>query len=1007
MQVRRRVWIAIAIACVGATFYEIPNGRLIWQYALSGRSKHAAPGKRKAAPVVSDEVIATDPEVGDILRYCLGDPNDQELGDLVAQYPENEFFLAQLAERLLDMHGVDRQAALTVADELMTLSPKNAHYRYLKGWILLKPPRDAGDEQEALEQFELGNRLPDFYLPFSKYQDRLDRLCEMSNIGLLDKRKAQPSETGIYFDLSAFLSRLQGPYATIGPETLADLSAAGVAMGQRVIDNGETFGQLEHGGFLLQSAERIRLRAVHLSPEQAWQSRLHLGQALALNEVLQRWYDELLTSGVALMKTGLVAIIPLILTLQLPMMWLFLVVVNLLRGRTDAGPVGVKAFVLFVLGLVALSCLLVLVAFLNKLLPGSSLASVMFVAGPVLVVGPLWLLAHVRPLCNRLLRLRFAQMVMLLFVATGLIRLLWTVPVVPTVLSWVTLLLVGTIAVHSTEHRIIALDALRQFFAKRGQIVVTRTKLLRLTSAVLLICWLVILVGVHLSAGKWQRLETMLTHPLALYGPLPQATQETYHRMIPGEQGTEDYGGQSDTDAAVPEYLHLATRADVEAFLARRQAEGKPPKDITLLRLAMRGGRDIRPVLLAAMEDPNDSEVLLRRARWGDSAVKEQLVTRFEEQFAQLGEPYTQMRQDPNCFQGLLLRVGWGDERAKVALEQRFAAQVTRLFNTPRPEQDRDRLRFELRELVTIHETLANSGAHARARRLARRDQKQADVLERLLANADMLDLEPSAGPAEVASERLESLLDMAAALAFVSEPQEAKARFQWLLAPLAERRRQDRDQFPRPQRGMFSPEGFASCLLYRALKGVPPSEATELLMEYVRAAQPSELFEEQEFPDILARADGRALAEWVLQQVAESPPSEDVSDIPVGRIVNISEKFPTHREDASHKYLEPAFAHLSIASIPLLLEHLTSGHDTLRAFIVWRLTSLGYDWPLEQVRGLLTNANWKVRLNALFACDPEQFGTALADENGIMRAVARLLADTQAHIDPGNEGRH
>jgi len=1065
------VCIAFAVACVGATLYEIPNGRLIWRCALSGRSSNSALGKDNVASAVSDKVIATDPETGDILTYCLGDPNDQDLGDLVARHPRNEFFLAQLAERLLDVNCIDRQAALTLADELVAISPENAHYRYLKGWILLKPPRDLGREQKALEQFELGNSLSQFYLPYSRYKERVDRLCDRADISLLDRNKAHPSETGMYFDLAVFISRSQGPYATLGSDALRDLSVPVVEIGKRLINNGQTFGQFEHGMFLLRLTEAARLRKLSLPPQQAWQSRLHLGQAMALNEMLQGWYLEAFTSGVAIMKKGLVAVVPLALGLQLPFMWLFMVIVNLLRGRADLAPVGIKAYVLFILGLVSFHGLLVLVALLNKLLPGSSLASIVFMAGPMFVGGVLWLLAHVRPVdhtrfrrgrlwaavvCGLLwalglavlaidaiannppdglkhwlvlagvvlgwsalwtifwavaayrqhvfravpydgiLRMRIVQTTMLLLMATGIITLVWAVPVVPTVLSFVTLLLVGTIAVHSTEHRIIFWDALRRFFAKRGRMVVTRTKLAHLISAVLLVCWLAILVGVHLSADKWQRLETMRTDPLALYGPLPQATQETYERMVLASQPEKTHYRPWDQDAGVPEHIHLAAPADVTAFLAKRQTEGRPLSDTRLLRLAVQGGRDIRPVVLGALNEPNTLEALLKRAEWGDSEVKEQLVAHFEREFTELGEPYTQIRQDPNCLQGLIMKARWGNEDAKSELERRFAVQMTRLVNAPAQVENRDRLRSALGELVTINEALISLSKHGHIGRFMRRNHERSDLLERLLIDADMLDVEPSAQPSDVTAEQLELLLDIAEALTFISEPQEAKARFQWLMAPLLERQRQDHDLRGRSRPRSSLSIGFATCLFYRAMKGVPQPETAALLKEYVKRSQVSDPFEETEFLDILGRAGDRALAEWVLQKVAASPPSKEVRDIPVGRIINIAEDFETHREDTSYEYLEAAFAHLTTESMPLLLAHLDSDNEQLRAFVVWRLTSLEHDWPKEQVHTLLADSNWKIRLNTLFACDPEDLATAITDNNSIVRAVAHILINTQ-----------
>ncbi len=1071
MRFRKPAFVVFVIACVGATLCEIPNGWLVWRNSRDFRKKHTASGPKNVTVALPDEVAATDPEAGNILTYCLGDPNDEDLAKLVMRYPRNEFFLAQLAERLLDVNCVDRQAPLTLTDKLVTMSPENAHYRYLKGWILLKPPRDAGCEQKAREQFELGNGLPQFYLPFSRYKERVDRLCDGADMSFVERNKAWPSQTGIYFDLATFITRSQRPYATFEPETFDALTAPIIEIGKRVIANGQTFSEFEHGMFLLQFTETARLRQLNLSSEQAWQSRLHLSQSIAINAVLQRWYLEAFTSGVAIAKKGLVVAVPLALGLQLPFIWLFMIIVNLLRGRAHRSSVSVRAYALFTLGLVGSPCLLILVAFANKRLPGSFLASVICLSGPIIVGVLLWLLAHLPPLDHRrfrrgrrwttvvfggllglaivllamdaiwndrpegirdwlrlagavlgcsglgatmwavaayrqhvfraipydgILRSRFVQTIMLLSMATGIITVTGNVPIVPTVLSFVTVLLAGTIAVHCTEHRIILCDILPRFFAKQGQSVLTRTKLAHLTLTTLLVFWLTILVGVHLSAGKWRRLETMRTDPLALYGPLPQATPDIYERMILASEPKDSGHRPWDQDADVPERIHLATPTDVTAFLAKRQTEGRPLSDSRLLRLAGQGGYDIRPAALSALKEPHALEALLRRAAWGDAEVKEQLVAHFERQFSELGEPYAQIHQDPNCLASLVMKAGWGDEAAKTELDRRFTLKMTKLLEAPQRMADRERLRTELSGLVTINETLINLSRHGHIGRSMRKNRERSNLLDRLLAGADMLDLEPAAEPSDVPSELLESLFDIAGALALVSEPPEAKIHLQSLMAPLLERQRQDRDRFRRSRRKNPAWGTSPSWSFYRALRGMPPSHAGALLKEYLGKSQLADPFEDTNFLDVFGRARDRALAEWVLQTVAESAPSKTVYDAPVGRIINMSKDVRTYRQDISHKYLEAAFPHLSSESTPLLLQYLDSGSQSLRAFAVWRLTTLGYDWSNEQVRPLLADSNWKVRFNALFAHDANGLERASTDDNHMVRAVARILMDVQ-----------
>ncbi len=617
--------------------------------------------------------------------------------------------------------------------------------------------------------------------------------------------------------------------------------------------------------------------------------------------------------------------------------------------------------------------------------------------GSLLIFSLLWLKTVPG---HRILRSRVVQIGLVLLVASGLIRMLWNVPVVPAVLGAITLLLVGLTATHTTEHRIIAIDGSRRFFAKEGPGVLTRTRLLRLMSGVLLVFWAVVLVGIDLSAAKWQRLEVLLTDPLTLYGPIPQATAETYERMILDSDPVGSNRGEAETIVGVPEEMHLAAPEDVAAFLSGRPAEDQTIDDDALLRLAVRGGRDIRPAVLGAMDDPNAPPVLLWRAQWGDASVRAPLVAAFEKEFAELGGPYAEARREPNGLQSLLVRARQQDEEARRELEARFIAEAKLLtLNAERmAEEDRDRLRSRLRELVTIHETLIDPGIA----RLMRKELQRAEALERLLRQADMLDVEPFAPPPDTETWQLDSLLDLAEALAFVSEPQEAYGYFHSLIAPLAEDRQRNRDS-DGSRRHQIAYGGVAPVLLYRAMKGLPRAQAAAVLKEYVRASQLDDPFDEQEFVDVLRRAGDRALAEWMIQKVAESPPSREVIDVPAGRLIPTREDLEVSREDASCEYLEAVYPHLAAESIPFLREYLDSEHAALRAFVVWRLTTLGYDWSQEQLDRLRKDKHWRVRLNALFAHDPADLDQALTDPNAIVRALAQLLIEPQPDAETTN----
>ncbi len=240
-----------------------------------------------------------------------------------------------------------------------------------------------------------------------------------------------------------------------------------------------------------------------------------------------------------------------------------------------------------------------------------------------------------------------------------------------------------------------------------------------------------------------------------------------------------------------------------------------------------------------------------------------------------------------------------------------------------------------------------------------------------------------------------------------MSDPQEAVARFSRvmdLVAPAQDdRNRPGLKQSAGTLLEVWAGE-YRECLFYRTLTGVPPPHVTALLKDYMQRRQLPHPFDETEFLDVFCRAGDRELAEWIFRKVAESPPIkvsyEYLDDIPIGRPVHISEvqklKRKAKTRNDSYRYLEPIYPYLGEESIPLLLKHIDSDNEQLRAFVVWRLTSLGYEWISEQLGTLLKDDNWKVRLNALFACDADELKTALDDENGIVRVIALTLNQTQ-----------
>ena len=1068
MRAWTKVWVVIVAVCAGLTVYEIPNARLVWRCAsMARRLKKELVPKEVARSILTDEIAAADPEAADILRYCLGEPNDYDLADLVAKYPQNEFFLAQMLDKITEANLIDARAPLALTDRLIALSPDNAHYRYLKGWIFLKPPRDAGREQETLEQFEFGNKAEDFYLPYSFYKQRVDTLSELAGLSPLERRLAEPREGGVYRELTEFIARAYGVYPKLDRESFRRLSAAFSQVAERLIDNAEQDGCLGYGHFLLVCCETARLRHLDLSPAEARQNRFRLCQTEELKKVLGEQTIALIIAFADVMKVVLAASVftAVVHPLLFLFVWLFLVVVNRLRGRAQNVSVGVKAPVLLVAGLVGVFGLTILYGLLIKLSASRFLAALAFLAAAAImwiclvllapispsgrthfepsrgrvarVCGVLWILGAIAdaiacslvlstdPVARYLvfsavlvcwsalcvlvwavvayrhhvfggipnqgpLNSRFAQLLLVLLLMTAMTGFVRPLPVVPWVLGFLTILFVGLAAAHAPLSRLACLRAARHIFSRDGEIVATRTKLARMMSTILLLVWIVGLAGVHISAGKLSQLKSSLTDTLATHRPLPQANRETYERVL-SRKYTDDPNARVRTgfkeDVGLPMELHLISPEDLRAIISERYAANKPIREKMLLELMRRGGHDIRPLVVETLKDPNALDVLIRRAEWGEMSVKDQLERIFQNKMVELAETTGPIRQDPNSIRSLIIRVDWGDETARGTLTRAFQTRLVQVSKRIRGQDHNSDLRSDLMLLQEMESVLYRSSS-----------------IRQLIIDANMPELlKPVSRPQTSGRELLTSLFEIAGALAFISDPQEAKARFSDvidLVAPMPDD--PNRPDLPLSAGVLLRAwaGGYRECLFYRALTGVPKPQVTALLKEYIHHRRMSDPFNEIELLDVFARAGDRELAEWIFRSVAESRPTVQVSDypdlVPTLQPINISDLKGTRvverTEDRTDRYLEPTFPYLGPESIPLLLEHLDSDNDQLRAFVVWRMTSLGYQWTDEQLAAIRQDSYWKVRLNALFALDRDDLATAIEDESPLVRVVVRML---------------
>ena len=871
------VWIVFIFACIGFTVREIPDAGLIWRFVRAAirSNQYTVGGKLNVPAIITDKLIATNPEAADMLRYCLERSqkklNMEKLAALVEKYPDNEFFLAQFAEELVKGTVVNPQAALLLVNKLERLNPDNAHYRYLRGWILLTDSNRPNREREALEQFELGHRITQFYLPYCKYKDRLDRLYR--KVALF---REWTSQRTFYLDLARRIFHSNELSESPDDDTYRDLSDSTVEIADRIIENAYDAETLLAGATLIGLREDVKLKNRILPEAEARQSRYRMARGVALLGIHTSLFESNLNAIFNIVWIMCVA--PILFITALP--FAFETIQEFIRARLGRSkPKSGKYLRIFLVveaGMFIFVLLLLVLELLKKRpegeLPGFLVSmTVIFASWSALGLSGI----HSADLAH----LRYARLWLAFLCASlwfkGLV--FWTagklsISTPDNIYGW--LGYSGILLAWSILCAFIWVEV-----AYRPDVFTTKHR----RRVAWLTYWVVILMILHVFGSLGTQVNSLSADPLRRYRPLPEATQDIYEQYMLGKGHVTSSLGV-DSVSGIPGYLGFATPKDVETFIAQRRAAGRPIPERDLLQLLESCSRDVRPIILDALTDPNAFDVLVARAEWGDQSVKEPLERIFEEKLAHFTE------SEPNA-------PGLGE-----LLE--LAGSMARVSDGP---DGQDRLDY---------------------------------LLEYVVESTRSLGVGPS-----------------------MTDPRHA-----------------ERVMLP----------------FWEALGKLPEGYATKLVKSYLRQTRYVDLLGDrgrdiEQLSALLADGD-RELAEEVVGALAMSfvQPEPNDSDTESGYTNGM--RLMQYRQRNSPYCLRAVFPHLGAKSIPLLLEYLNSDNDHLRAFIVWRLTSLGYKWPDDRLEVLRKDIDWKVRLNTLFASDAESLAKALNDKNAFVRVIAQLL---------------
>ena len=227
---------------------------------------------------------------------------------------------------------------------------------------------------------------------------------------------------------------------------------------------------------------------------------------------------------------------------------------------------------------------------------------------------------------------------------------------------------------------------------------------------------------------------------------------------------------------------------------------------------------------------------------------------------------------------------------------------------------------------------------------------------------------------------------------------------------------RSDRGRMPSPY--LRSPNASEMTAALAVIS--EPNEAVSRYLDYVQRRNMCDLLNDYHFFEnvvLLPTSQARQVIKAYLVKAAEwqqaGPTicregtwhvSPDIICSPLRDIVGvyadreISEKILTILQGTENDdwfYGWNVWPHLTIESAELIKKGLASGNDKFRAWSVWQLRNVGYKFTQEEIDKLLKDESWIVRANAVMAEPQRAKNIAANDKNSFVRFVATLSANS------------
>jgi len=198
------LWLLAFLSCAALGLWQKDN------LSTFCREYNALQRSNEKRPLIPENIARNDPEAAtiaeSILVYHQQDERLLNVAEGLVQYPQNEFFLGQFAAFISDSSAYDPNLRLMVAKRLISLNPQKPFYHYFMADALLACDNDINIVLNAVEQ---GNRCCDYNIPYDKYKQRVIDIAEKAeisrmNIRDIDRERWNPSPFHLDRNLISF-----------------------------------------------------------------------------------------------------------------------------------------------------------------------------------------------------------------------------------------------------------------------------------------------------------------------------------------------------------------------------------------------------------------------------------------------------------------------------------------------------------------------------------------------------------------------------------------------------------------------------------------------------------------------------------------------------------------------------------------------------------------------------------------------------------------------------------